>query len=446
MKIKRFFASDIRQALRQVRESLGADAVILSNKPVDGGIELVAAIDYDESAFEAVEKPRPAEPVSRVTPLRAEQALPRADSAPIGASAAPIRASTTSIKANIAAPVNGGREEALRSKTPPPKPTKVESPVDQTPPIEWSQDPAIVEMRQEMKMLRRMMQNSLSELSWRDMGSHNPDTQELYRKLMGLGLSADICDRLVSRVSNVETLGQAWKKALYFLAAEVEVAEAELLDQGGIVALVGPTGVGKTTTVAKLAARFALRHGHRQVALISTDSYRIGAQEQLNTYAKILDVPVRSADTPEALAEALNAFSDKRLVLIDTAGMGQKDVRLSEQLSMLNIQGRKVRRFLTVSAATEQTIQVFGKVAPEGLILTKVDEAASLGGVFSAMIHTKKSVAFITDGQRVPEDIHVARPHTLVSRAVSASEGDGMAYSDEYLALALGGARVNAHG
>ncbi len=420
MKIKRFYAADIRQALRQVREELGADAVILSNKPVGGGIELVAAIDYDESAFTPLERPAPVENLAQVTPLRNHQ-----DARPVAA--APP------------APVELPKQPASKA---PPKSAKT---------VEWSQDPAIVEMRQEVKQLRRMMENGLSGLSWHDMGSHRPEIQELYRRLMALGLSADICDHLASRVEGAETLDQAWKKALYLLAAEVQVAETDLLDQGGVVALVGPTGVGKTTTVAKLAARFALRHGRRQVALISSDTYRIGAQEQLNTYAKILDVPVRSAGTQEALADALGSFSDKRLVLIDTAGMGPRDVRLSEQLSLLNVRDRQVKRFLTLSAATEQktaehAIRIFGKVAPEALILTKVDEAASLGGIFSAMIHAKQSVAFITDGQRVPEDIQGARPHTLVSKAVSASQGEGIDFSDEYLALALGGARVNAHG
>ncbi len=420
MKIKRFYAADIRQALRQVREVLGADAVILSNKPTGDGIELVAAVDYDESAFVPAEHSSVPEKRAQVTPLRSPQ-------------------TTTAASERAASQVDQPKRDVA--------PEAAKKP----PAIEWSQDPAIVEMRQEMKHLRRMMENGLSGLSWHDMGSHQPETQELYRRLMALGLSADICEQLVSRVTSIESLDQAWRKALYFLSAEVQVSETDLLDQGGVVALVGPTGVGKTTTVAKLAARFALRHGRRQVALISADTYRIGAQEQLNTYAKILDVPVRSADSPEALSEALSTFSDKRLVLIDTAGMGPRDIRLNEQLALLDVRGQQVKRFLTLSAATEQNaveqaIGVFGKVTPEALILTKVDEAASLGGIFSAIIHTKKSIAFITDGQRVPEDIHVARPHTLVSKAVSVSQGEGMDFSDEYLALALGGAKVNAHG
>jgi flagellar biosynthesis protein FlhF len=318
------------------------------------------------------------------------------------------------------------------------------------PKVEWSQDPVLVEMRQEMKALRRMMENELSGLSWREMGDHKPETRDLFRKLMGLSISPDICGQLVESVNDVSSADQAWRKALYYLATKLETVTDDLLEQGGVFALIGPTGVGKTTTVAKLAARFALRHGTRQVALVSTDNYRIGAQEQLNTYARILDVPVRSAGTREELAVALNGLTGKRLILIDTAGMSQRDVRLSEQLSMLDVAGQSVRSFLTLSAATdyssmEQAIGAFGAARPEACILTKVDEAGSLGGALSALIHKALPLAFVADGQKVPEDLHLARAHSLVSKAVACSTGGGE-YSDEYLALALGGARANAHG
>jgi flagellar biosynthesis protein FlhF len=306
-------------------------------------------------------------------------------------------------------------------------------------------------MRKEMKAMRRMMENELSGLSWREMGEHRPLAQELYRRLMGMGVSPDICKQLVNRVADAQTDEQAWKKALYLLAGGIETVGDDLMEQGGVIALIGPTGVGKTTTVAKLAARFALKHGNRQVALISTDNYRIGAQEQLNTYARILDVPVRTAGTPEELAVALNAFIGKKLVLIDTAGMSQRDVALSEKLSVLNLSGKEVRSFLTLSAATEQAsldqaIRAFGAAQPEACILTKVDEAASLGGALSALIHNKLPLAFVTDGQKVPEDIHLARAQTLVDKAAAFSDRGGVDYNDEYLALALGGARANAHG
>lgn len=415
MKIKRFFAPDIRQALRQVREALGSDAVILSNKKVDGGVELVAAIDYDASAF-ATAPPSQSQPgPAKVQPLRQEQ-----KPAPAASDPSTGVASVAELK-----------EQVL-------------------PKVEWSQDPVLVEMRQEMKALRRMMENELSGLSWREMGDHKPETRELFRKLMGLSISPDICSELVERVSDVNSADQAWRKALYHLAAKMETLGDDLLEQGGVFALIGPTGVGKTTTVAKLAARFALRHGTHQIALISTDNYRIGAQEQLNTYARILDVPVRTAGTREELAVALNGLTGKRLILIDTAGMSQRDVRLSEQLSMLDVAGQGVRSFLTLSAATDyssltQTISAFGAARPEACILTKVDETGSLGGALSALIHKALPLAFVTDGQKVPEDLHLARSHTLVSKAVACSSGGGE-YSDEYLALALGGARANAHG
>jgi len=415
MKIKRFFASDIRQALRQVRETLGSDAVILSNKKVDGGIELVAAIDYDASAFMPTPQQTGKPELASVEPLRREK--PRATPRP----EAPGKvASVSKLKEQV------------------------------VPKVEWSQDPVLVEMRQEMKALRRMMETELSGLSWRDMGDHTPETRDLFRRLMGLSLGPDICSQLVQQVADTETPEQAWRKALYHLASEIRTGAGDLLDEGGVFALIGPTGVGKTTTVAKLAARFALRHGTHQVALVSTDNYRIGAQEQLNTYARILDVPVRSAGTREELAVALNGLTGKRLILVDTAGMSQRDVRLSEQLSMLDVAGKGVRSLLTLSAATdyssvEQAINAFAVARPEACILTKVDEAGSLGGVLSALIHKALPVAYIGDGQKVPEDLHLARAHSLVSKAVACSS-EGGEYSDEYLALALGGAKANAHG
>ena len=306
-------------------------------------------------------------------------------------------------------------------------------------------------MREEMKALRNMMENQLSGIAWHDMAQRRPQSRELLRRLMRMDLSPALCHQLTERVQDAEDGDEAWRKALYLLASELPMASEELLEGGGAVALVGPTGVGKTTTVAKLAARFVLKHGHRNLALVSTDSYRIGAREQLNTYARILDVPVHSAATPEELSAILNTLSGRRLVLIDTAGMSQRDVRLSERLALLKLDNRPVRTLLTLAATTqqsalEQAIHAFGEAEPEGCILTKVDESASLGGALSAIIHGGLPLAFFTDGQKVPEDIHLARAHNLVTRAATLAERTGADYDDEYLALALGGNRVSVHG
>jgi flagellar biosynthesis protein FlhF len=416
MKIKRFFAADMRSAIKQVRDTLGPDAVILSNKSVDGGVELMAALDFDEAAFE-----------------RQSQSARRYDDTPTDNV-------VTGFPQEKSSPTNAYSNEYV-SQT---------SEASSTSRVEWSQDPILVDMRQEMQSLRRMVENDLSELTWRELGKNQPGARELLRRLMTLGLSPEICHGLVRKTNGFGNIDQDWRKALYHLSAEIKTTGEDVLEHGGVVAIIGPTGVGKTTTLAKLASRYALRHGNRHVAFISTDNYRIGAQEQLTNYARILDVPMRSASNADELNVALNTFSDKRLILIDTAGMSQRDVRLSEQLSLLRSGRRRVRSMLTLSATThqasmKQAIKAFGVANPDSVILTKLDEAGSLGGVVSAIIESRLNVSYITDGQRVPEDLHLARAHSLVSRTVGLAHEDGMGLSEEFLALALGGTRANAH-
>jgi flagellar biosynthesis protein FlhF len=215
-----------------------------------------------------------------------------------------------------------------------------------------------------------------------------------------------------------------------------------------MIALVGSTGVGKTTSVAKLAARYALRHGQRSVALVTTDCYRIGAHEQLFTYGRILGVPVQVASSHEELQSTLASLADRRLVLIDTAGMSQRDLRLAEQLATLRDSGFPLRTYLVLNVTTQlnvldEAVRAFGKAALEGCILTKVDEAASLGGVLSVVAKHRLPLAYVGDGQRVPEDLHPARAHNLVNRAVSLMQQAGQDSNDETLAERFGGMAAN---
>ncbi|MCU7915344.1 MAG: flagellar biosynthesis protein FlhF [Candidatus Thiodiazotropha sp. (ex Gloverina cf. vestifex)] len=420
MKIRRFFAADMRQALRQVREALGADAVILSNKSVQGGVELVAAIDYDESAFTL------SQPIS-----------PQTQSQP---------ASKTQRHATTSAASRDLNRESGRTTTAERSTSKDET----KPHVEWSQDPVLREMRSEMQAMRRMMENELSELTWRDLGQRRPQTQDLMRRLIGLGLDAAHCRELAFRVGDAETPEQAWRQSLFHLNSELPIYKDDLLDRGGIVALVGPTGVGKTTTIAKLAAKFCLRHGNRQLALISTDSYRIGAQEQLHNYGRILDVPVRSAASADELSDALHVFADKRLVLIDTAGMGLRDLKLSERLSLMTSGNHPIKTLLTLSATTQRSalshaIHSFAAAQPVAAIITKVDEAAELGGVFSGLMDAGLPLAYMADGQRVPEDIHVASAKRMVSQAVEMCDANACRPDEDYLAMAFGGMGEHAH-
>jgi flagellar biosynthesis protein FlhF len=295
-----------------------------------------------------------------------------------------------------------------------------------------------------------MMENELSGISWREMGDQRPDSKELFRQLMAMGLSADIAERLMRAVAGQGDFEQQWTKAMYYLASEIGVTGDDLTERGGIVAVVGPTGVGKTTSIAKLAARYCLRHGNRHVAMISTDNYRIGAREQLHTYGRILNIPVRTASNAEELMETLNVFADKRFILIDTAGMSHQDAKLAEQLSMLEGAGRMVTRYLALSATTElaalhRAMDSFSSIRPDACLITKTDEAASLGNILSVVIKSGLPVAYYTDGQKVPEDMHVARSSPLVDMASTLAQDISDQFGDGYLAFALSDARTHAY-
>jgi len=375
MKIKRFQAADVRQAIREVRDVLGPDAVILSNTRVDGGIEIVAATDYDESQFR-----RQAEPART-----AQQEKTRVE---INPSVEPLQA----------APRSAPNENI------------------------WSQEPTLVQMRKEIASLRDMLQNQLSDLTWKDMERQSPTQMQLLKRFLHMGVEVEIAKQITAQMAGVDDLETAWRQSLGRLAAQIDLPDDDMLSEGGIFALVGPTGVGKTTTIAKMAARCALKYGAREVALITTDCYRIGGQEQLRSYARILGVPVRVARTHSELADTLNDLLDRRFILIDTAGMNQRDMQLTEKFALLKQQSPRVKTYLTLSANTQASgiddiIKAFSHLNLSGCIVTKTDETSSLGGTLSALIRHRLPLAYVANGQQVPEDLSQARPNTLVNQA-----------------------------
>ncbi|BCO31042.1 flagellar biosynthesis protein FlhF [Thiohalobacter sp. COW1] len=424
MKIKRFFAQDMRHAIRKVREELGADAVILSNRKLDQGIEIIAAIDYDESLVGG-----------------GADAVPEAAAAQPGAPA-PETAGTYDARARYSeAPA-----QAPADAPAPPAPATAGSRSQARNPladIEWDHDPAIIEMRREIQEMRGLLENQLAHLAWGELNRRRPAEAGILRRLSALGLPSALCTELAQAAGETADPEQGWRRALALLAQRLPVTDDDILSQGGIVALVGSTGVGKTTTVAKLAARYALRHGPRSVALVTTDSYRIGAHEQLFTYGRILGVPVQVAGDHNELHNALQSLRDKRLVLIDTAGMSQRDLRLSEQFTTLREAGLPIRSYLVMSATTqagvlEEAVRAFNQGRLDGCILTKVDEAAALGGAISIIAGHQLPLAYVGDGQRVPEDLHPARAQNLVNRALSLQQQAGQETHDDTLAERFG--------
>jgi len=407
MKIKRFFAPDVRSAMRMVREELGEDAVILSNNRVNGGIEIISATDYDENALrrevqqEHESEKQPA--VMTADDVAAQPAWSPSESAP-----------------------------HVREK----------------PQIIWSQEPTLMEMRGEMRTMRGLLETQLAELALKDHKISTPFEYELKQRMARLGLGSKLANELLQSLPMEGSADDLWRRLLGKIAVKLSVTDDDILTQGGAVALVGPTGVGKTTTAAKLAARFAMRHGSRSVALISTDNFRIGAHEQLRAYARILDVPIRLANSAETLQAALDHFCDKRLVLIDTAGMSQRDLRLTEQFTVLQGESDRVRTYLVAATTSrlsglQEVVRGYKGVELSGCILTKVDESTCIGHALDVVIQQQLPVAYVSDGQRVPEDLQPARAHTLVSRSVAVMQESADLLEDE-LMTGIGVAEVGS--
>ncbi len=444
MKIKRFQAPDIRQALRLVKESLGSDAVILSNNAIEGGIELVAAVDVEEAAESTPHRePRAGSFNAALRRARAEQTVlheqaPTRDDDVVTDFRRPVERRAPSTQEHR----RGDQASTLRRAS-----QSFAKPADGG---RANGDSEVERLREEIAGVRRMLEAGFSSLSWQRTGEQNPERQYLFRRLMALGVSADIANHLLKHAPLGEDVEESWHRALHSLASALLLIEDHVLDEGGVIALVGPTGVGKTTTLAKIAARFCLRHGKQQLALVTTDHYRIGARDQLNTYARILDIPIRTASSEAELHDTLESLADRRLILIDTAGMSQKDVRLSEQMAMLSAGSQSVKTWLTLPATiqrqtAEQVIRAFRVAKLSACVLTKLDESVSLGGVISALLRTGLPLNYVTDGQRVPEDLHPARAFQLLEQAAAQLSSEDE-LSDDYLAMAFAGAGKYANG
>jgi len=301
---------------------------------------------------------------------------------------------------------------------------------------------SVMEMRDELKSLRAMIENQQVLGEWSEMVSRHPLRVALYKRLTEMGLSQEVCKYLARGLDSAADIEHAMQAALKQLVHQLPIADDDILNHGGVYAMVGPTGVGKTTTVAKLAARFAMQHGQRHVALISTDTYRIGAHEQLMTYGRLLGVPVHSANDSQALQQLLHKLQDKKLILIDTAGMSQRDLGLSQQFAHLSQAGAMIKPFLVLSANAQQStldevILAFKKTGIAGCILSKLDEAASLGGVISAAVKHHLPVAYVSNGQKVPEDLMPARAQDLVNLAILHGKRYKLPVDDEFMSVAF---------
>lgn len=468
MKIKRFFAKDMRTAMVEVKEVLGPDAVIMSNKKVVGGIEIVAAVDYQSQTTDSA-KTNKIDSLSQLKEDNVQLSSKSTEKTPKIKLPNSIRSNRKENGDDFAKSLNSffGKVNAQQNKKPaikkrqePPafsfhdegekSPTAYTSsqpatlaeqqswnsrqekhtPLSRasTPTNRTSDNKEMIRISEEVASLRKLLEHQVSGLMWQEIERKEPVRAMIIKWLNSAGFSDEIADHLASYVPEDASSNEVQHYIQALLQDKISIGQNEILTQGGAIALLGPTGVGKTTTIAKLAAQFAIKYGPEQVALITTDTYRIGAHEQLATYGKIMGCAVRVAKDADELSQILYQFREKRLVLIDTAGMGQRDVRLSEQLETLMSSSRvNIKSYLVVPSTAqrrvvEEALQHFKRIPLSGCILTKIDESIGLGEVLSVTMKHALPISYITTGQRVPEDIEIAKVENLINGTLSMME------------------------
>jgi flagellar biosynthesis protein FlhF len=446
MNVKKFTAPTSREALRKVREALGPDAVILSNRPTDGEVEILALANDDaaslalpspdspmarpEPYLDLPETPSYLAPVAAVAPTPAARPAPRmaapAPRAPVQAPAPAPSLDMERISALVADAVNSAKANAAAEMS---------------------------GMMNEIRAMRGMMETQLAELSWGSTQQREPQKAAVLRELLAAGFSASLARYLIEKLPAGRDAADSlrWIKTVLTRNLSAIANEDALIEQGGVFALVGPTGVGKTTSTAKLAARCVMRHGPDKLALITTDAYRIGAHEQLRIYGKILGVMVHSVKDEADLRIALKELKNKHTVLIDTVGVSQRDHMVAEQVAMLQGTDANVKRLLCLNATSTQetlneVVRAYQGSGLAGCIMTKLDEAASIGNVLDVVIRQKLNMFYVSSGQRVPEDLHLADPAALIERAFRLKPGSAASqYADSELPLVMAAAGYAAN-
>ena len=435
MKIKKFYAADMRTAIKRVKEELGAEAVILSSRQVDGRSEIVAATDIEaespptaptvlksnkvqRKAYEPVGFDKPSRTVTEHSyelPEDIEFEYPssmQASDADLPVDENPV---VSMDEHRWAKPVNA----AKISESDLPKAFQSTEYEPQTSPYS---DPALGDIQRELREMRSLIQEQVDHWSWGDFTHKQPVKAQILRRMTEMGFTVDLGRRVVMAIPDGLKSSQAWNEALVGLSHRVRCTEDDITDFGGIVALAGSAGGGKTTTIAKLAARYAMKHGKEKVAIVCADQYRIGARAQLQTFAQIMGVSLYTAVDGAELREQLSNMPGKTLILVDLPASRSSGSAMDAALEFMG--GLPTAKTYVVESATVQPAvfeRIIGKLSSlklAGVMLTRVDEAVSLGEILSVCIEQELKIAYIADGPRVPEDLRLARASKLVVKSV----------------------------
>ena len=425
MSIKRFYGKNSKEVFRQVHKELGVDALILSNRLVDGGNEILAL--KEEDLNEMVEKGQ--------------------SNMPLNTSAAPAQANHqfTSLP-----PVIHTEKASLQTNLPDRFDIDIKE-LTAKPPIGLEH---MDNLMKEMRDMRQVIESKITTISWGNIQQKDPIKAEVLSNMLSADFSPALSRYIAENLPEQEDSSEAmdWIKRIVDRNLKTEDPHEGLLPQKGIYALIGPTGVGKTTTTAKLASRYVMKYGSENLGLISTDAYRVGGQEQLRIYAKILGVMIYAVKDEADLKMALNELKNKHTILIDTVGVGQRDNMVVQQIEMLSKMDMPIKKLLCLNATStgetlSDVVRAYSSNGLDGCILTKLDEAIKIGSVLDVIIRSKLKLFFTTNGQRVPEDIELANKSSLIERAFNLSVNSANVYGflDNELPLIMGNTVTNSY-
>ncbi|MDR3158852.1 MAG: flagellar biosynthesis protein FlhF [Zoogloeaceae bacterium] len=467
MNVRKFIAANAREALRKVKETLGPDAVILSNRTISGNVEIMAVAARDMAMMASSPEERPApRPSAAFADDSADYRVSLSSArmtANAPAAASLLRQAVAQAEAQVAQP----RQPIPPRQSPPaarrlvnasiPMPASLRGGNDALKPPAAPRAPAAepraaevvsAEMVEEIRSLKKMVEQHLAGIAWGETARAEPVKTEVLRRMLEVGFSPLFSRELIADLPSGMTISEALAWSRGVADRSLATARQDIVDKGGVYALMGPTGVGKTTTTAKLAARCVLRHGASKVALVTTDSYRIGAYEQLRIYGRILGVTVYLAKDAEELRQILDELAHKHMVLIDTMGMSQKDKLVAELNAMLA--NSAVRRLLLLSATArgdtlDDVVRAYrGGGDLSGCILTKIDETAGLAPALDVIIRHGLTLHYISNGQRVPEDLHLPNRAYLLHRAFKETTESAHRYSGLEPGLMMANAGLSA--
>ncbi len=395
----KIIAATTTEALKLVREQVGGDALVLSTRDTPNGVEIVAI--SPEALAKMSQRPE-----AKVAPVASPAANPSAPSP-----------STTASANSFSSPAAAAAPKVFKP-----------SAADFSPP----EDKRVDKLLAEFSEVKQLLQTHLSARAWDDMQAQSTEKAEALRILLNAGFSPQLCGETADQLSAQGPSDVPLMDRLQaLLESKIQTLDPlSVFDPGGVFAFIGPTGVGKTTAIAKIAARCVLRYGRDQLALLTTDTFRIGAQEQLKVYAKIIGVPVVSLRDSDDLASKLSSMKDRRVILLDTAGVSQRDTQMLEQSQLLLEGAPALKRILVMSSTTdlrtqEDVILMYQMAekneksrAVTAAIITKTDEAAQIGPVLDCLIRHQLPLMFLANGQRVPEDLSQANTAYLSHRAL----------------------------